>query len=170
MALTLKKKESTPPPVPDQMERIPKATKFRVARPKTGAPSLLLFLAGFFISGGLGAFFLYNFATTAGWVDMNLYKWFRLALIVIFIIVLIGTAFQQSPIHGMLCMIFPPYILAYTLAFLDSPALKGLIVGIVAWLAAEMYYIKRDSFVVATGQTVSRVISGVNGMIERASR
>ncbi|MFO1528247.1 MAG: hypothetical protein U1F77_00615 [Kiritimatiellia bacterium] len=169
MKLSLKQTEATPTAA-DQLARIPKPPKFRPVKVHTGTSATLLFFGGLFIAAGMGALFIYNFVEKAGWIDLDPYKWFRLILILTFAVILIGTAFQQNPFHGMLCIICPPYILAYAIAFLDSPALKGLVVGLMAWLGAEMYYMKDHSFVNAARQTAENTVRSVNGMIDRASR
>ncbi len=169
MALTLKKQQPVSSAA-DQIARIPKPPKFRPVKIHTGPSSALLFITGLLISAGMGALFIYGFVAKTGWIDMEPYKWFRLILVLTFAVILIGTAFQQNPFHGMLCIICPPYILAYAIAFLDSPALKGLVVGLIAWFSAEMYYMKEHAFVEAARQTAANTVRHVNGMIDRASR
>ena len=169
MALSLKK-QTPVASAADQLARIPKPPKFRPVKIHSGPSSVLLFLGGLMIAGGMGALFIYNFVGKMGWIDLEPYKWFRLILILTFAVILIGTAFQQNPFHGMLCILCPPYILAYAIAFLDSPALKGLVVGLIAWFSAEMYFMKDHAFVEAARLAAEGTVRHVNGMIDRASR
>lgn len=144
-----------------------------VIRRKRGSftpPAFVSFLAGFLLSAGLGAFFIYHHVAKLNWVELEYFKWFRLAFLAVFMCVLVGTAFQQSPAHGVACVLCPPYTIVYALIFLDSPALRGLIYGIVAWFGAEVYYMNPHSFLTACRHTSNELIADVNGLIERSSR
>ena len=72
--------------------------------------------------------------------------------------------------RGLLCVIFPPYLMLYATSQEESGWIRGLFLGVLLGLCAEAFLVPGLSLVLSLGPALNTFIEQVTSWIELASR
>lgn len=79
-------------------------------------------------------------------------------------------AAQDGFLRGLLCLVFPPYLLLYATGQEESDWLRGLFLGILLGVCAEAFLLPERSLILALGPAFHGLVEQVQGWIQTASR
>lgn len=94
----------------------------------------------------------------------------RNILAVAAVVLMAHSAAQDGIFRGLLCIVFPPYLLLYATSQEESGWLRGLFLGVMLGLCAEAFLLPDQSLVLELGPAVSAVIERVESWMALASR
>jgi hypothetical protein len=165
-----------PPKVPDKMPDAPKVvvesdtvstSKVHDKEVELSKPPLWQAVVCFGAVAGIMGYFLMHWQQYQGYLQY--YLWARNILALGTIVLILVIAYHDAIGHGAVCLVFPPYMLWYAWTRLESYALRGLFFGIIAVLAAEVYYMPEYSVGLKIQEIAGNLVTTVDGLIERAA-
>lgn len=116
---------------------------------------------------GLFGYFLMNFQQYQDYLQY--YLWARNILFAGSTILVLVIAYQDSIGFGAACVVFPPFMLWYAWTRLESFFLRGLFLGIIAVLAAEVYYLPEHAIATHVQHVLGEVVTKVDHLIKHAA-
>lgn len=136
-------------------------------REKVSAPKAILQWAVFLVVGGIMFWLLYNKGANSSFQEY--YEMLRAVGWGIASIVLIIVAFQDSTLQGIFCLLLWPYAIYYVFSRADSYLLRGLVMGLLVGICAEVYYLGDQSVVADLQAYLNNVVNGGGALIDAAS-
>ena len=97
------------------------------------------------------------------------YEFARAGISAIGAILLLIVAFRDSTIQGLLCLFVLPYAIYYAVVRLESYWIRGVFMGVIIALCAELYFMSSQAFVARAQQNTAVFIENVGGLINQAS-
>lgn len=98
----------------------------------------------------------------------EIYVWVRYAVLAFIMIWVVSDAFRDGILHGVACVVFPPYLPFYALSRVESYWRTGLLIGTLLALCAELYYMKSDSLFRQMNTGLNELIEYVSALISGA--
>ena len=140
-------------------------------RRRTRAPSsLLLGFILFLLVGGLlvGAQYCIESGTKVADIDIpGIYSWLRILFIAVAAILVVIDAFRDGQFTGFLALLFPPYLIFYALAKMDSFWRQGLFIAVMVALGMELHFMKEDAIITHCDNFIQERIDFVSDSFER---
>lgn len=135
---------------------------------KKSKPSsaVLTGILGFVGTAAIFGFILADWELEWGIVPGDYYQMATIIGVVSVYALIVLSAFQHGMIHGLICLLFPPYIVIYGLLVSDYSGLKGASLALVAFLAAEWHFVREDSFVIWAVNGVESAVDGGRNAID----
>lgn len=156
---------------PEQEEQEKSSGDKKKRKRRTKAPSsLLLGCILFVLVGGLlvGAQYCIESGTKVADIDIpGIYSWLRLAFLAVAAVLVIVEAFRDGQFVGFLALIFPPYLIYYALAKMDSFWRQGIFVAVMVALGMELHFIKEDAIITHCDNFIQERIDSVSDGFER---
>ena len=100
---------------------------------------------------------------------IDAYELARLGLSIIGLVLLLIVAFQDGTFQGLLCLFVLPYAIYYSMVRLESYWIRGVFVGVLVALCAELYFMPRDAVITRAQINTEIFIRDVAGLIDKAS-
>jgi len=150
-----------PPPPPDVYDRV------HVMRQKPARIHTIFGWLTFIFLGGVLLWLQWSVASATGYG-----RYYYPARIFIGALVIIWTlmsAFEDSSLQGILCIVFPPYSAYYVFVQADSAILRGTYAAFLLSLGAELYYLRDTSLLMQAQQVLLRFVGATSDLIDRAS-
>ena len=97
------------------------------------------------------------------------YELVRIGISAIGAILLLIAAFQDNTFQGLLCLFVLPYAIYYVAVRLESYWLRGILLGIIVALCAELYFIPSQAFAMRAQQNTAIFIENTSHFITKAS-
>lgn len=163
--LTFKAKgPEVPPPVERHLEPDPRETRkqrkrrIRRAKPTKAGSAFLQSFAGFLMILVLLGGLLFHRVAGMDFLPENVTQFLRIALVAGFWLVLMIEAFTEDMMQGLFIVFFPPYAFVYGLLFADFGPLRGITVGLLLFLGAEVYFDPGDALVIHANNWVTGLV------------
>jgi hypothetical protein len=98
-----------------------------------------------------------------------MYELARIGVSTIGATLLLIVAFRDSTIQGLLCLFVLPYAIYYAAVRLESYWIRGIFLGLIVALCAELHFIPSQAFAMRAQQNTAVFIENTSHLITKAS-
>ncbi len=140
------------------------ATRVRLKSPSSFILGLLVFILLTALLVGLQYF---------GQTDAELreiYSLVRLVALALAYLAVLIDAFREGQVPGFLALLFPPYLIYYAIAKLDSFWRQGVFFAVIVMLGAELHFMKDDAAVIHFNKFIKSKIDYVSDQLDKAGK
>ncbi|MFT5124093.1 MAG: hypothetical protein ACI9TH_002787 [Kiritimatiellia bacterium] len=150
-------------------KRMKAKAKAKKKMEKDKAFSPLQGIAGLAMILALGWWSLDQLKVDSGLISFNEYHTGRIVLLASAYVLVLISAFQASGITGMMCVLFPPYMVYFMFVPMESSALKGMVVGLGIFIFMEHKQLSKQSVYTLADQTMSKFTGGGRNALNNVS-
>ena len=161
--------DEEPPAVTSSAAAPGKAVFAEIHRTPRGPllPGWLITWSGFLSVGGILVGMEY--LLSAGFPQGVYYFQIRNALGILIYLLTLLSAFNDSALQGLVCLVFPPYLLYYVAVRSEVRLLRGAFLALLVALAAELHFLPDASLISELQRAFNELVEAAGAGMERLS-